>query len=140
MKSSTFGLGLSEFLEQLLSEFNMHNFTRSILKKTRSVDVGTMRVVKDRQRWIQKNCAYIKKKSWLPPVSMLKDFVQFRKWGIRSSLNFTGSKKRNLLNNVIVSSKITSTFELPDWKSFINGNYLQVLISIPVTAFFLLTV
>ena len=58
------------------------------------------------------------------PVSMLKDFVQFRKWGIRSSLNFTGSKKRNKLNNVIVSSKITSTFELPDWKSFINGNYL----------------
>ena len=52
MKSSTFGLGLSEFLEQLLSEVNMHNFTRSILKKNRSVDVGTMRVVKDRQRWI----------------------------------------------------------------------------------------
>ena len=52
MKSSTFGLGLSGFLEQLLSEFNMHNFTRSILKKNRSVDVGTMRVVTDRQRWI----------------------------------------------------------------------------------------
>ena len=67
MKSSTFGLGLSGFLEQLLSEFNMHNFSRSILKKNRSIDVGTMRVVTDRQRWIKKNCAYVKKKSWLLP-------------------------------------------------------------------------
>ena len=144
MKSSTFGLGLSGFLEQLLSEFNMHNFTRSILKKNRSVDVGTMRVVTDRQRWIQKNCAYIKEKIMATPLlvcsRILFNFVSEASVLSSSSLNFTGSEKRNKLNNVIVSSKITSTFELPDWKSFINGNYLQVLISIPVTTFFLLTV
>ena len=128
MKSSTFGLGLSGFLEQLLSEFNMHNFTRSILKKNRSVDVGTMRVVTDRQRWISKNCAYIKEKIMATPLlvcsRILFNFVSEASVLSSSSLNFTGSKKRNKLNNVMVSSKITSTFELPDWKSFINGNYL----------------